>query len=148
MLYVEDFCFCCCCSCAAISAVAAAVQNRNCWGMENRGKIDFHLTFVFCSVHDPDAIKTAGEPALLWATMAFCVGLFGGRICDVPPRLCDCGCAAEIDKIMKKLLSEKCVRCKDNVFYDYPKTMTSSHYYFAIVNQKSEWNEISKNKIS
>lgn len=57
-------------------------------------KIDFQFTFVFGSVHDPDAIKTAGEPALLWV-MAFCTGLFGGRICDVPPIVCDCGCAAE-----------------------------------------------------
>lgn len=60
-------------------------------------KIDFYFTFVFCSIHDPDAMKTAGERALLWAK-ELCVGLFGGRIwaaaAAAPLILCDCGCAA------------------------------------------------------
>lgn len=82
--------------------------------MTNKKKIDFHFTFMLCSVHDPDAIKTAGEPALLWV-MEFCTGLCDGRICDVPPIACDCGCVAEIDKIdvnivwgEKKMLSKQC----------------------------------------
>lgn len=46
-------------------------------------------------MHDPDAMKTADEPALLWV-IELCVGLFGGRIwaAVTPPILCDCGCAA------------------------------------------------------